>query len=90
MSFEEYLVKFEQMFKFSTYLKLHVHEKWKATHLQVGLNMELKIHLVLLVIESYSLLVTKYRLVSERLEDLKMQKAFFQKKKTVANLEPPG
>lgn len=65
MLVSEYEAKFEDLSKFSSYLK-HTHdESWKACHFDKGLRAEIREKMATLEIRNFSQLANKCRIVEK-------------------------
>lgn len=83
-----YVAKFEELSKFSTYLKYNNDEAWKATKFEWGLNPEIKDKVGTLEIRDYATLVNKSRIAEKNLLEMEFEKgrkAFLKRKRGVEN-----
>ncbi|KAF7826758.1 putative TIR-NBS-LRR resistance protein [Senna tora] len=63
MPFEEFIAKYEEFSKFSSYLKIDADEAWKAIHMSAALNSAMKNVVFPLAIKNYAELVTDVALL---------------------------
>ena len=64
MTVGQYVSKFEELAKFSSYLKFNLDESWKAMKFESGLNLEIKSTVSTIETRNYALLVNKCKLLS--------------------------
>ena len=65
MTIDQYVAKFEELSKFSSYLKSNHDNHWKATKFEWGLRSEIREKVFILEIKDYTTLVNKCR-IAER------------------------
>lgn len=63
MSVDQYDAKFEELAKFSSYLKYNHNEPWTATKFESGLNPKIKKELGTFERKNFSMLVNKCRVI---------------------------
>ncbi|KAF7801134.1 Transposon Ty3-I Gag-Pol polyprotein [Senna tora] len=68
MPFEEFIAKYEELSKFSSYLKLYADEARKAMHMSGALNSAMKNVVAPLAIKNYAELVDRCRIVALNIE----------------------
>ena len=66
----QYVSKFEELSKFSSYLKYNPDEAWKAVKFEYGLRLEIKNGVSTTKICNFILFVNNYKIVEQNLNDL--------------------
>ena len=66
----QYMSKFEEQAKFSSYPKFNLDETWKAMKFESGLNPKIKSTINTMEIINYALLVNKCRIAEQNLKNL--------------------
>ena len=74
MTVSEYDAKFEELSKFSSYLKYNYDENWKARQWESGLKPKIKNAVAAFEIRDYASLVNKCRIVEKNLKEMKEEK----------------
>ena len=70
MTVGQYVFKFEELAKFSSYLKFNPDETWKAKKFESVLNPKIKNAVSTMEIRNYALLVNKCKIAEQNLNDL--------------------
>ena len=73
MKVGEYVAKFEDLFKFSSYLRHSPNENWKADKLESRLKPAIRNIFGALEIRNYVLLLNKCRVVEKNLSNLAIE-----------------
>ena len=70
MTVGQYVSKFEELAKFSSYLKFNLDENWKAMKFESSLNPKIKNAISIMEIRNYAVLVNKSMIAERNLNDL--------------------
>ncbi|MED6215269.1 hypothetical protein PIB30_111807, partial [Stylosanthes scabra] len=86
MTIGKYVDKFEELSKFSMFLKHHPDSQWKATQFELGLRPEIKEKIATLEIKDYNLLVNKARIAEKTYLEAEFERerqAFLKRKRGI-------
>ena len=83
MTIGQYVAKFDELSKFSSYLKNNPDGRWKATKFEWGLRSEIREKVSTLEIKDFATLVNKCRIVEKSFLEIEFEREieFSQKKK---------
>ena len=73
MTIGHYLSKFEELSKFSSYLRFNLDEYWKSMKFESSLKPVIKNTISTMEIRNYALLVNKCRIIKQNLNDLAVE-----------------
>ena len=89
MTIGQYVAKFDELSKFSSYLKNNPNGLWKATKFEWGLRLEIREKVSIVEIKDFATLVNKCRIAQKSYLEMEFEKERqnFLKKKRVAKMQ---